>query len=216
MKGAWGVTFPYCVGKCLKFFLLTFLILVIAISIAEKSDAYLISGPDIIAAPGSVVDNPPGATNDHQQAFNERQNVLLLSNLYVDGGGFIPAGTLVNSHMIFLNTDGDVLAEDFLVQWAFDGPILGVMSDLNALLEADSNNILGNLGTIYPGSFDHRGLDPGDGYSIFGNTITVSMSVSEPGDWIRVVTAPVPIPGTVWLLTSGIFGLLVCRRKYQR
>jgi hypothetical protein len=149
--------------------------------------AAVVGGPDIIAAPGSIIDDPPGATNDHQQAFEEAQGVVLSADLAVDGGS-IPAGTVVNSHMIFLNTlTGS--ASDRGVLWTFDGPILGVMSDPMGSFEVDSSAFLGAPGTIYPlAAFPARGMEGADSYVVDGNQITVSMGVSEPGDWIRVIT----------------------------
>ena len=76
-----------------------------------ESKALLIGGPDIIDPPASVRDN--GAVNVAQQGFNERQDVLLEEDLDVDEapgvccGAPIPAGETVNSHMIFLNVDGN-------------------------------------------------------------------------------------------------------------
>lgn len=176
------------------------------------ASADLIGGPDIIAAPLSVIDDPPGATNDHQQAFNERQGIVLGSDISVDGGGTIAAGTLVSSHMIFLNTEGTAQASDLSVTWTFGDQILGVMSDSGGTLEAASSSILGASGTTYPGSFSLRGLENTDGYSIIGNTITVSMTVTEPGDWIRVVTAPAPSSALLGVLGMSIVGW-VRRRK---
>ena len=43
----------------------------------ERVMARLISGPDIISAPASVIDDAPGAENSNQQAFDEKQDVLL-------------------------------------------------------------------------------------------------------------------------------------------
>lgn len=168
--------------------------------------ADLIDGPDIIAAPADVRDDAPGAENDHQQAFNEQQNIVLTSAVDIDGGGSIAAGTLVSSHMIFLNTAGSVFAEDLDVTWTFSDEVLGVMSNTAGTREADSSGQLGADGTIYPSAFSLRGLESNDGYTIVGNTIMVSMSVTEPGDWIRVVTAPTPGSALLGLIGLGTVG----------
>lgn len=167
--------------------------------------AALTGGPDIIPAPASVVNSSAagGASNDHQQGFEERQGVLLEEDLAVDGGS-IPAGTVVDSHMIFLNIPdtrpGTV--SDFNRTWTFDGPVLGVMSDGDGALEVASSPLLGAAGTTYPATpFPARGMelgagDPargaggvaGEGYTVNGSSIIVGMNVSQPGDWIRVIT----------------------------
>ena len=167
---------------------------------ALPAKALVIGGPDIIAAPPSVIDDPPGAVNTHQQAFNERQNVLLPANLAVDGG-VIAAGTVVSSHMIFLNTLGTVAAND-VQTWTFSGLILGVMSDGPGALEAASTPLLGALGTVYPAPFANRGLESNDAYIVAGNQLTLRDSVTEPGDWIRVVTAGSAVPDS----SPGLWG----------
>lgn len=106
-----------------------------------------------------------------QQGFNEQQNVLLMNDLLVNGG-FIASGTMVNSHMVLLNHDlgSDVRIRHATV-WTFDGDILGVMADVEGLLEIVSSPLLGALGTLYPtppaSEFDeppdsgmgHRGME---------------------------------------------------------
>jgi hypothetical protein len=153
------------------------------------AQAALVAGPDIIPAPASVINNPPGATNDHQQGFNERQGVLLAAPITTDSG-VIPAGTWVDSHMIFLNIEGTTLTSDENETWTFDGQVLGVMSDGTGSLEVASTPVLGAAGTTYPAApFAARGMEANDGYTVSGNQIIVSMHVTQPGDWIRVVTA---------------------------
>ena len=180
--------------------------LCLILGLSGIAQAELIGGPDIITAPAQAIDDNPGAENDHQQAFNERQNVVLPAAVSIDGGGSIAAGTLVDSHMIFLNTPvGTAQTSDFNVVWTFDFPIIGVMSDPGGNLEAASNSVLGAVGTIYPGAFAARGLENNslDGYTISGNSISVDMRVTEPGDWIRVVTQ-VPAPGAALLAMMGL------------
>ena len=186
--------------------------------VSTDSHALLIAGQDIIAAPAFAIDDAPGAENTHQQAFNEAQGVLLTSDLAVDGGT-IAKGTVVYSHMIFLNTQGTTQASDQGVQWALDRNIIGVMSDIGGTLEAASSGFLGAAGTTYPSAFGNRGLETNDGYSYVGNIITVDMYVTEPGDWIRVITAGpvIPEPATLGLLGLGLFGLAARQiRRKQR
>lgn len=199
--------------------------LVLLLGLCAPADALLIDGQDIIDAPEYAIDDFPGAENDHQQAFNEAQDVLLPGNIIVDGA-YIPKGTVVDSHMIFLNTPVGTGAIDEDVLWTFDGEILGVMSDFFGYLEVRTSWLLGAPGTIYPDQeFGARGLEPwpanryaGDGYLVDGNTILVDMGVSEPGDWIRVITASpsgteIPEPGTLLLFGAGLFGALARSRR---
>jgi hypothetical protein len=141
----------------------------------------------IIPVPTSVVDDRPGAENAYQQGFDEAQNITLTSDLQVDNG-VIPAGTVVSSHMIFLNSPSTYRKQDKNIDWVFDGKILGVMSDYYGRLEKASDAQLGAPGTIYPLPFIARGLEGSDVYQIIGNTLRISMYVAEPGDWVRVVT----------------------------
>jgi len=167
----------------------------------------------IIGAPRAVTNS--NVTNLAQQGFNEAQNVLLAGAINVDGGT-IAAGTLVSSHMIFLNKpnarSGRII--HFGVDWLFDGTILGVMSDGRGRREVASTDFLGAPGTIYPVSpFSARGLESNDSYFVSGNMLTVNMRVRQPGDWIRVVTAAnVPEPGALGILLLGLLGLGIQRR----
>ncbi|RED45773.1 PEP-CTERM sorting domain-containing protein [Aestuariispira insulae] len=168
----------------------------------------------MIAPPASVEDDH--AANQHQTlqlGFDERQSVTLGADLAVDGG-IISAGTTVSSHMILFNTDGTDRASA-LAEWTFDGVILGVMSDAGGTLEAASNAILGLGSVIYPGAFPARGFEGRDYYSVVGASLEVLMEVTEPGDWIRVVTASrdVPAPESMLLFGLGLLGLGLYGRR---
>jgi len=165
-------------------------------------------GPSIIAAPGDILDDC--VTNKGEQGFNEAQRVTTTIDHAVDGGGIIPAGTTVDSHMIFLNSPGSTEIWHHS-KWTFDAPIIGVMSDINGALEAASTFELGALGTNYSSvpifplvtpcgtsdasgekaaPYGARGMEGDDSYIVSGNSIYVDMYVTEPGDWIRVLTKP--------------------------
>lgn len=183
-----------------------------AIASTQASHAGIIGAPGgfIIAPPPSVDDQPAiggcaaGWNGPLMFGFNERQGVVLAAPVEVDPGGvFIPAGTRVDSHLIFLNpTNG--IATNATARWCFDGQIIGVISDENGLLEAASNAQLGRPGTCYPGAFASRGMERtlGDDYTIRGNTISVTMDVTVPGDWIRVITTTTTTSATG--ITFGI------------
>lgn len=187
-------------------------------------------GDLLLVAPADATDD--AAFNTGIDGFNEQQFFTLTSDLAVDGG-LIGAGTVVNSHMLFLNSGpgnnsqliehgaGGNLSQ---VSFTFDGTILGVMSTSNGSLEIASQ-FLGATGTLYPvANMSARGMEgnPLDGlmnddwYDFSGDTIRLGMRVTEPGDWIRVVTAAVPEPSIIALFGLGLLGLgITRRRKYQ-
>ncbi len=187
-----------------------------------------VTGPTSSAGSlAQIIAAPPFAQNGQmfntaQQGFDERQNVLLAANLAVDNnaqianGGMISAGTTVNSHMIFLNKENGVSGNLIhnRVEWTFDGIILGVMSDKGGTLESTSTPILGAIGTNYDAPFSARGMEGDDTYTVTGNKLLVDMGVSQPGDWIRVVTSTqvVPVPAAAWMGLSLLSGIGVVRR----
>jgi len=175
---------------------------------------------DPSASPFSVLNGD--VENRGQQGFDEQQNVLLGSALDVDGGT-ISAGTSVASHMIFFNqsSNSTSLQSHERVLWTFSHQILGVMSDRNGVLEGKSTGILGNSNVTYPSTtpgdpiFSARGMEGDDTYSIIDPyTLSVSMYLTQPGDWIRVVTA-VPLPPALPLYGAGValLGFIGWRRK---
>jgi hypothetical protein len=205
-----------------KWKLALFSVVLLALSAASAQATIInVSGPlSLLGAAPTRISAPPDVRDDAaynlaMQGFDERQGVTLLAPLAVDGGS-IATGTRVSSHMIFLNTGpGNSTQQNGHqnVVWTFDGAILGVMSNANGSLEVASSPILGAAGTLYPAApFSARGLESTDSYSFMAsNQLKVNMTVTEPGDWIRVVTRA-PEPSVVLLLAAGFLGFARRRR----
>lgn len=168
--------------------LLSLAAIAVQMMVPMAAKAVVVDGPDIIPAPSSTEDSAPGAENQGQQAFDERQCVKLTAPLDVDEGGLM-GGTTVDSHMIFLNPIDNIEVTE-TTTWTFSTPIIATISDMNGDLEAASNDLLGAPGTFYPGSFFGRGMDIGlgDSFTVDGSEIEVTMKASAPGDWMRVLT----------------------------
>jgi hypothetical protein len=206
------------------------LVFAVIFSTSLHASLLAVSGPNsnfgmaasIIAAPANALDDV--VTNSGMQGFDEAQGVFTSMDYMMDGG-VLAAGTAVDSHMIFLNSEGGSLLTHLDVEWVFDGEILGVMSDGWGTFEAASTPELGNPATNYTASFpgsgpsapySARGMEGADNYSIVDpSTLRVSMYVTEPGDWIRVITraTSVPEPTTLLLMATGLAGLAITRWK---
>lgn len=214
-------------GDKIKRFTVCLVVLAVVFAMAGRANASLIGvtgpnssagiAPAIIAAPPYSLDDI--MTNWGMKGFDEIQG-FITTVAHVTDSGSIAAGTYVDSHMIFLNSPGLSVLQHHNVVWTFSGAILGVMSDQHGNLEANSTFELGSPGTNYTvpisGSgpaapFPARGMENNDWYTLLSpNTLQVNMWVTEPGDWIRVVTEDetIPEPGTLLLLSSGLAGLM--------
>ena len=145
--------------------------------------------------------------------------------------GFIGEGTEVHSHMIFLNKEENAPSGKlgaFAITFTFNGNVLGVITNTHAL--DDTDEIFGLTDTIqYPGlpgspnkgNFFKRGLGAQDGDPDFvqwdpanPNQLTVRMQVTQPGDWIRVITA-VPEPSMLLPIALGSLGMFVAARRQK-
>ena len=183
-----------------KTFIATIILLLGLLPVTSNASIIDVSGPlsnfdippAIITAPDNALDSD--ASNLGMEGFNEAQGVVTAVAYSIDDGGLIPAGTVVDSHMIFLNKPDEVVGtlSHADVVWTFDGPVIGIMSNNN---EIASTSELGAPSTNYPTTlFSARGIESGDSVNVLDNTLTVTMTVSQPGDWIRVVTlASTPI-----------------------
>jgi hypothetical protein len=177
--------------------------------------------PLIILAPSDALNQC--ITTAGQVGFDEAQGVVTPVPFSADDAVVIPAGTLVDSHMIFFNQAAvGSGASHASVVWSFRRPIIAVMSNETGDLEAASTPTLGSPATNYvlpptaacvpfgpvgAAPYPARGLDstlavfpythnpcPGaDCYDVIGGLgvgtlMTVGTQISQPGDWIRVIT----------------------------
>ena len=166
-------------------------------------------------------------SSEYIRVFDEKQNYVLEEDLNVDlfvttGGTFdsqgdltsgtIPAGTHINSHLVHFDPIGSntVILEGSIT---FDQRIIGVILTLNSLQNSD---FLGFANTFDDGSL--RGLEWG--YDWFGisddlKTLSMHLHTNVQLDNIRILTE-VPIPSTLLLLGSGLFGLIGMRRRFKK
>jgi hypothetical protein len=141
-----------------------------------------------LIAPPANVGNNNQQNNSTLYAFDEKQSILLISDLTVNvspGGGsaIIPAGTWVSSHYVFYDPSSSLAIIDGTVD--FSGEVLGIMTDLN---ELNASDFLGSDTTSY-NSPSLRGLEAVDSASVSGtNQIVVHLEAGSPGDYVRVIT----------------------------
>ncbi len=135
-------------------------------------------------------------------AFEEAQNFPLEADLTTDDGpmGTIVAGTYVSSYYVAFDPSNNA---DVIGSIQFPGAILGIMTSTSTLNASDT---LGNATAIYLNP-SLRGLEGGiDVVSVLGDTLSVDLSASSPGDYLRVViagTSPPLVPAL------GPFGLVL-------
>ncbi|PHS31862.1 MAG: hypothetical protein COA95_05085 [Methylophaga sp.] len=197
-----------------------FLVLLSALLLSVQVQAALVSvtgGGEILLTALNVQED--AETNDHQQGFNEQQGVLIGgAGVNVDSGS-VAAGMRVDSHLIFLNTPSGTPVTDTGSTWVFSGNIIGVMSDIDGGLMAATDGIFAAFNTYFAdvggSGFANQGLEGSfDGYAFSGNVLKLSMRVTEPGDWIRVITvSAVPVPAALFLFAPALLGFLGLRRK---
>ena len=172
---------------------------------------------EVIPAPIVLNNGAPG-NNTTVKAFEEATGVILASDLTTTLPA-ISAGTAVDSHMLFLNRE-DTASIRTVVEYSFTfsetiiGLILGTTNVNNTTFGTNGFPVLAASGTTYGNLNGFEGS--GDTWTITGgNTISGMMTVSQPGDWIRVITespAPVPLPAAGWMLLAGVGGLAAARK----
>lgn len=196
-----------------------------------------------VAAQGSIISTsgqmtqiaPPPSLQTGQQAFgtyavaiNEKQNVLfngVVDRLNPAVGFNYTTSTLaptffsglVNSHIIhFDDTNVGNPRVNIVGTVTFNAPIIALIYTNTRLDQSDAQ--LGNIGTtIYPLGVGNRGFSvsySGPDTARLLTPFTVQVTLGAAIDQIRVLTAPVPAPGTTALLP--VAGLVATRRRRSR
>ncbi|MBO6514118.1 MAG: hypothetical protein JJ974_09155 [Phycisphaerales bacterium] len=154
---------------------------------------------------------------DFIQGFTERSSVTLTEDVRIQLGdgsnAWLEAGTVVNSHMIYLDPVGTstaITVEN--IEVTFDSDIIGLITNVSHM--RSTNELLG-LGELnyYNGTDSDYGANGAADVELFeGSTLNLSIR-SRLGDYMRVLTvgSVVPTPGSLALL--GAAGLVAGRRR---
>lgn len=198
---------------------------------ASPSLSYNVCDPEDMTLSGSVTGGTAGASggtfselcepigpvgnNNFQSndlfAFPESENVVLTAPLVLDdpASTTLTAGTVVSSYYVAFDPSN---SKDIVGDVTFPGAILGVASSTSNLNASDH---LGNATATYlnPGL---RGLELGtDVVSFSGSTLSVQLSADSPGDYVRVIVAPVAVP-TMGPIGTGILSALLVALAARR
>lgn len=209
-------------------------------AVASASNAALVSvsGQGVLDAPDAAVGYTPNffdepASSAVIHGWDEAQGYVLTQNLLVDittqsatayaspfvsEEAVIAAGTTVNSHTLYFDP---LSAASAVATFTFDGAILGIIalsgtSASNDKLLASDYLIPASIpvANVASGHFNARGLEFGPESVLFNtpNALTVDLRASNPGDQIRVITAPVPEPASLGALAIGLAAFFRRRR----
>lgn len=142
------------------------------------------------------------------RGFAETQGSTLTSDLVLDDGATLVAGTVVASDYFFVDPATQLTVTGSV---RFANRILGIAYSDDGLARSD---ILQNAGVIY-GSADRRSLDRQvDRLSFNGRTLFFTLRSSSPGDSFRVLTAvPEPSSWAMMVVGFGLSGAALRRRR---
>jgi hypothetical protein len=147
---------------------------------------------DFVSAPSTLEKHLPQNETTRPIIFEELKNVTLLDD--VDG---VPAGTLVNSYMLFWDTPGTTLY-DVSGTVFFDEPILAVLGEIDEReLLNSTHSIFGLPTTYYPSDLDQldRCTSCRDDVLIVdleSNSVYFEWIVGQSLDAVRILTLATP------------------------
>lgn len=192
-----------------------------------SADIIEVGGAAVLAEPPTNIAINQWESDTEIRGFFERQTTLLsdLELDHVNTGlvddesllvpGFVSAGTAVQSYLFHADSvDGfDALLSGYVV---FDTPILGVLIKTASMNGTD--DLLGRPGVTYGHTAGRRlELPPGslDTFEISGDRtrLDFTLKFGDAYDEIRIVTAVVPEPGSLALLS--LVGLTGLRRRRE-
>jgi hypothetical protein len=201
----------------------TLSLLAVAVLPITSSQAAIQSVSGQVTQIGAPASSLPGAlTSFNASAWNEQTNVttgpikvnLIAPGFYTGPGAnaAVVAGTF-DSH--FIHFDPVVGQFNASGTVTFVDPIAAIIYENTYLDGTDA--IFGSFGTLYDTGNPNRsfaGALNNSSISWAGNTLTFNLWSMVPGNPIcelRVLTHPVPAPGSLALL--GLGGLAACRRR---
>ena len=183
------------------------------------SASVIVSGATEISKPGAVTNNAPGSNTD-MLWFLESKGAVATADREGLGSTGIMAGDVVDTYMIFLNRESGDGFISRTASFEFSTAILGIFGESSGGDLEDTDYFGGT--TTYT-NFNARGIENGnsdslsgggDSLGIAGNTLNVTFSVTQPGDWVRVaVVSSVPLPAGLLLMMTGLGGLAVARKR---
>lgn len=172
-------------------------------------------GAPVSTLPGALVGPPAFCWNEQLNVNTASTAVNIAANGFFTGGphsNFI--GGLFDSHMIHFDASSGVANVTGSV--TFNANIAAVIFDSSLLSVSDAT--FGAGGTTYfaapSRSYGLNTLAGNSWLNISGNTISFSLWALAPSNFmaeVRVLTQPVPTPGSLALL--GLGGLTVARRR---
>jgi hypothetical protein len=178
-------------------------VVVLLVSASARAEVVSTGGAAVEIAPPPSVEIDVLQSNTEIRVFDERQAVTLGDPLAVNISapgiydepadltpGTIPAGTVIDSHLIHYDIIFEGAAINATGSATFDGRILGViLGDA----DVDASDFLGAPGTAYPpAGVQFRGaeLDENDLIEVGCDTIRVELESFQVLDHVRVITAP--------------------------